>query len=74
MQVRDRKWKFAIDRGGTFTDVIALDPAGRFRTLKLLSNSSAYRDASIEGMRRMPGLREGAPLPHVAGHDEQPAF
>ena len=62
----NRKWKFAVDRGGTFTDVIGLDNTGRFRTLKLLSNSSAYQDASIEGIRRMLDLGSGEPLPGQA--------
>lgn len=57
------KWKFAIDRGGTFTDIVAVDPEGKYQTLKLLSNSSIYRDASIEGIRRIMGLKDGKPLP-----------
>jgi 5-oxoprolinase (ATP-hydrolysing) len=58
------KWRFAIDRGGTFTDIVALDPDGNFHTLKLLSSSPVYRDASIEGMRRVLGLRSDKLLPH----------
>jgi 5-oxoprolinase (ATP-hydrolysing) len=50
------KWKIAVDRGGTFTDVIGLDPDGVFHCLKLLSSSSDYEDASIEGIRRMIGI------------------
>jgi 5-oxoprolinase (ATP-hydrolysing) len=46
-------WKFAVDRGGTFTDIIGLDPEGKFHTLKLLSSSPDYEDASIEGMRKI---------------------
>ena len=45
-------WRFAVDRGGTFTDVIALDPAGVCQAGKLLSQSRAYEDAAIEGIRR----------------------
>lgn len=56
------KWKFAVDRGGTFTDIVAVDPTGRFRILKLPSDSPAYRDASIEGIRRLLGLGKGEPL------------
>ena len=49
-----RPWNFAIDRGGTFTDVIAWDAEGRFRTEKLLSeNPERYEDAAIEGIRRI---------------------
>ena len=47
-------WEFWIDRGGTFTDVVARDPDGRLRTLKLLSDDPRrYADASVEGVRRL---------------------
>jgi 5-oxoprolinase (ATP-hydrolysing) len=64
-----QKWKFAVDRGGTFTDVVGVDPDGFFHTLKLLSNSSLYEDAAIEGIRRMLGLERGETLPEneIAG-------
>jgi 5-oxoprolinase (ATP-hydrolysing) len=58
-----KKWLFAVDRGGTFTDVVGLDPEGNFHTLKLLSRSPDYDDASIEGIRRIIGTRRGVPLP-----------
>ncbi len=49
-----RGWQFWIDRGGTFTDVVARRPDGRLVTHKLLSESPAqYRDAAIEGIRRL---------------------
>lgn len=57
------KWKFAVDRGGTFTDVIGIDPNGIFHSLKLLSDSPGYKDASIEGIRRILGLKPENPLP-----------
>ena len=63
MSRENSKWRFAIDRGGTFTDIIGLDPSGSFRTMKLLSNSSEYGDASIEGIRRVLGLGPGEALP-----------
>jgi 5-oxoprolinase (ATP-hydrolysing) len=51
------RWQFWIDRGGTFTDVVGRAPDGALRTLKLLSeNKERYRDAAVEGMRRMLGL------------------
>src|SRR5690349_9683199 len=57
-------WDFWIDRGGTFTDVIGRDPAGRLHPTKLLSeNPGAYRDAACEGIRRLLGLEAGAPIP-----------
>jgi len=48
------RWSFAIDRGGTFTDVVAQHPDGRLRVEKLLSeNPGAYDDAALEGIRRI---------------------
>ena len=50
----NRQWQFWIDRGGTFTDVVALAPDGGILTDKLLSeNPQQYRDAAIEGIRRI---------------------
>ncbi|MCZ8133096.1 MAG: hydantoinase B/oxoprolinase family protein [Steroidobacteraceae bacterium] len=47
-------WQFWVDRGGTFTDVVGRDPAGRLHTLKLLSESPGeYTDATIPGIRRL---------------------
>jgi 5-oxoprolinase (ATP-hydrolysing) len=58
------KCRFAIDRGGTFTDVFAQVPvAPGFVVLKLLSvNPSAYADAPTEGIRRVLQLVTGAPI------------
>lgn len=48
------KFKFAIDRGGTFTDVFAICPGGKIRVLKLLSEDPQhYHDAPTEGIRRI---------------------
>jgi 5-oxoprolinase (ATP-hydrolysing) len=60
---RPRGWRFFIDRGGTFTDVIGESPDGAVRTLKLLSSSPAYEDAAVEAMRRLLGAAEGEPFP-----------
>src|SRR5262245_43476356 len=58
------KWHFWIDRGGTFTDVVARSPAGEIRARKLLSqNPGAYDDAALEGIRLSLGLPSGAPIP-----------
>ncbi|MET3660832.1 hydantoinase B/oxoprolinase family protein [Aquamicrobium ahrensii] len=58
------QWDFWIDRGGTFTDIIGRDPQGGLHPLKLLSeNPAAYRDAAVEGVRRLLGLHTGAPIP-----------
>jgi 5-oxoprolinase (ATP-hydrolysing) len=58
------RWQFWIDRGGTFTDVVARRPDGALVTHKLLSdNPEHYRDAAIEGIRRLLGVAAGAPIP-----------
>ncbi len=49
------KWKFFIDRGGTFTDVVAEAPDGTLSTHKLLSDNPAYDDAALEAIRRVLG-------------------
>lgn len=57
-------WDFWIDRGGTFTDVIGRDPAGNLHARKLLSeNPGAYRDAAVQGIRDLLGLKKGEPIP-----------
>jgi 5-oxoprolinase (ATP-hydrolysing) len=57
-------WRFWIDRGGTFTDIVAKDAAGRMVTRKLLSeNPGQYEDAAIAGIRDILGLAPGAPIP-----------
>jgi 5-oxoprolinase (ATP-hydrolysing) len=49
-----RTWSFAIDRGGTFTDVVAHSSDQRQRVAKLLSvNPGRYEDAALEGIRRI---------------------
>ncbi len=49
-------WQFWIDRGGTFTDIVARRPDGRLVTAKLLSHDPAhYADAAAEGIRRLRG-------------------
>jgi 5-oxoprolinase (ATP-hydrolysing) len=60
---RQRCWTFWIDRGGTFTDVIGVDPEGAEHTLKLLSASPSYEDAAVEAMRRLLGVTAGEPFP-----------
>jgi 5-oxoprolinase (ATP-hydrolysing) len=55
----DRVWTFAIDRGGTFTDVVATAPDGRVRVEKLLSESPQYGDAAVEGIRRVLDSESG---------------
>lgn len=57
-------WDFWIDRGGTFTDIVARDPDGALRRAKLLSeNPGQYADAALHGIRGFLGLGPGAPIP-----------
>jgi 5-oxoprolinase (ATP-hydrolysing) len=58
------RWQFWIDRGGTFTDVVARRPDGALVTHKLLSdNPEQYRDAAIAGIRYLLGVAPDAPIP-----------
>ncbi|HED14268.1 MAG TPA: 5-oxoprolinase [Gammaproteobacteria bacterium] len=58
------RWQFWIDRGGTFTDVVARRPDGRIVSHKLLSeNPEQYRDAAIQGIRDLMGIPAKLPLP-----------
>jgi 5-oxoprolinase (ATP-hydrolysing) len=57
-------WQFWIDRGGTFTDIVARHPNGELSTLKLLSeNPERYRDAAIAGIKSVLGIPLDAPIP-----------
>ena len=56
----DGRWEFWIDRGGTFTDIVARRPDGQLVARKLLSDHpAAYRDAAVAGIRQLLGLRPG---------------
>lgn len=58
------KWDFWIDRGGTFTDIVAREPSGDLHTHKLLSeNPEQYEDAALQGIRDLLGVPSGAPIP-----------
>ena len=64
---RASAWQFWIDRGGTFTDVVARTPAGAIRVHKLLSdNPEQYDDAALEGIRQLLRLAPDAPIPASA--------
>ena len=61
--VREKKWQFWIDRGGTFTDIVAKRPDGQLVTHKLLSdNPEHYRDAAVAGIRYLLGLPVNDPI------------
>ena len=55
-----RGWKFAIDRGGTFTDIVAWDPDGRVHTHKLLSRDAGHGgDPAVRGIGDVLARRDG---------------
>ncbi|HEX7650959.1 MAG TPA: hydantoinase/oxoprolinase family protein, partial [Noviherbaspirillum sp.] len=57
---KDKRWQFWIDRGGTFTDIVARHPEGRLLTHKLLSeNPEQYKDAAVAGIKRLLGIQPG---------------
>jgi 5-oxoprolinase (ATP-hydrolysing) len=58
------QWDFWIDRGGTFTDIVARKPDGTLVAHKLLSeNPEAYRDPAVQGIRDLLGLAKGEKVP-----------
>ncbi len=59
-----RQWSFWVDRGGTFTDIVAQSPQGELLSHKLLSeNPEQYEDAALAGIRDLLGLKEDAAIP-----------
>ena len=61
--VRTSGWEFWIDRGGTFTDVVARNPEGEIATVKLLSeNPARYTDAAVHGIGLFTSGQESAPV------------
>src|SRR6266545_3982550 len=66
-QALTQAWEFWIDRGGTFTDIVGRRPDGALIAHKLLSeNPEAYRDAAVQGIRELLGLKHGEPIPDGA--------
>ena len=58
------KWQFWIDRGGTFTDIVARRPDGSIATHKLLSeNPERYKDAALAGIRKILQVKDADPIP-----------
>ncbi|MEU6659522.1 hydantoinase B/oxoprolinase family protein [Streptomyces sp. NPDC046821] len=65
-------WEFWIDRGGTFTDVVARRPDGHLLTHKLLSDNPArYRDPAVAAIRELLDSEgeSGAALTHLGPMD-----
>ena len=62
----DDRWQFWIDRGGTFTDIVARKPGGGLVTHKLLSeNPGQYDDAALQGIRDLLGVGRDDAIPTV---------
>ncbi len=62
-----KAWQIWIDRGGTFTDLVARRPDGKLVTHKLLSeNPDRYEDAALQGIRELLGLKANDPIPAAA--------
>ena len=60
-------WQFWVDRGGTFTDIVARKPDGTLQTHKLLSEDpDRYSDAAVQGIREILGLASDDPIPEGA--------
>lgn len=60
----NNRWQFWIDRGGTFTDIVAKGPDGQIILRKLLSeNPDRYQDAPIQGIRELLEIAPEAPIP-----------
>lgn len=54
---QNKRWQFWIDRGGTFTDIVARQPNGKLITYKLLSeNPEQYKDAAVAGIKSILGI------------------
>ena len=59
-----KQWQIWIDRGGTFTDLVARSSEGKLVSHKLLSeNPEQYDDAAVQGIRDLLGLSDGDPIP-----------
>ncbi|WP_310619061.1 hydantoinase B/oxoprolinase family protein [Flexibacterium corallicola] len=59
-----QKWDFWIDRGGTFTDIVARTPSGEIHAHKVLSeNPEAYKDAALQGIRDLLGISRKDRIP-----------
>ncbi|MEK0192261.1 hydantoinase B/oxoprolinase family protein [Microcoleus anatoxicus] len=62
-----QSWQFWIDRGGTFTDIVAKCPDGKLIIHKLLSeNPDRYTDAAVQGIRDILGIPTDVPIPAAA--------
>ncbi|MEM1168993.1 MAG: hydantoinase B/oxoprolinase family protein [Cyanobacteria bacterium P01_H01_bin.35] len=62
--ITNHRWQFWVDRGGTFTDIVAKSPDGKIIIHKLLSeNPDRYPDAPVQGIRDILGISQNEPIP-----------
>jgi len=62
--INQSNWQFWVDRGGTFTDLVARNPEGHIVTHKLLSeNPGQYKDAAVQGIRNLLQLEKNQKIP-----------
>ncbi len=62
--MKQNKWQFWVDRGGTFTDIVARKPDGTLTTHKLLSeNPEVYADAAVHGIKSLLGVSADSDVP-----------
>ncbi len=62
-QKQPEGWQIWVDRGGTFTDILALSPEGKWSSHKLLSeNPEHYNDAVVEGVKQLLGTRQDSAI------------
>lgn len=60
----NHRWQFWVDRGGTFTDIVAKRPDGQLVIHKVLSeNPERYKDAPVQGIREVMGIAAGQTIP-----------
>ncbi|MDC0310266.1 hydantoinase B/oxoprolinase family protein [bacterium] len=57
----EEAWKFWVDRGGTFTDLIGCDPTGTLHIRKVLSEG-CEGDPAVQAMRELLGISTGEPI------------
>ncbi len=63
ISTNQNRWEFWIDRGGTFTDIVAKRPDGQLVIHKVLSEHDAYSDAPCQGIREILGIPTNEPIP-----------
>jgi 5-oxoprolinase (ATP-hydrolysing) len=67
MNSSNRQWQFWVDRGSTFTDIVACKPNGQLISHKLLSdNPEQYPDAALQGIKELLGQDVKQPINEIS--------